>query len=62
MLLLKEQTVVTIPLLPLLGRFFSPIRSSLILRPSVVFSDNYRGEPFENGLTFNHRRLSEVPL
>lgn len=61
MVLLKEQAVATSPLLRLLGGFFF-IRSSLILRPSVVFSDNYRGEPFENGLTFNHCRLSEVPL
>lgn len=38
------------------------IRRSVILQPSIVFSDNYRDKPLQNGVTFNHCRLSEVPV
>lgn len=35
---------------------------SVISHPSVVFSDNYQDKPLQDGLTFNHCRLSEVPV
>lgn len=33
----------------------------VILHPSILFSHNYQDKPLQNGLTFNHCRLSEVP-